>query len=540
MANFTKQLKKAEHFIKDGNITKAQDIYAAIYKIAPNNLQVSAKYLESLASTESWVEYSTVLESLIAKLPDNEALLSRAADLYIRQGRLQKAATIVPKLARISTNQSLLLRIKYALESAQGNRQQALDYALELVKLEPTSARAFLNLGTAFSDLGMNDQAEYVFGVALELRQDYVLAMTNIAYIASLRGDIDKAIEWYERALATAKISNEASLASIKFPLSFQYLSKGYLERGWEYYDSGFDITLRANSRRLPNRRFKKPLWNGTPLNGKTILVWREQGLGDELRFLTCVPDLLRQGGNVILEVDPRLTPILRRTLPDVTVRAANFSSSDGTAPKEDFDIHIPMGTLPRYFRSKAEDFYDKSFSLKPAAQDLAEIKKHFTQIFPTGLKIGICWRSGKLNPIRNINYTNLVDWAEILSLPNCHFINLQYGDPEGELQAAESSLNIKIHRWHDLDLKNDLDGLSALISQLDLVISVGSAIVNLAPLVGTETWQLRPSKAWAELGQDEWPWISKTKILRGDNQKGLLPSLQLAHQMLIDRLRSF
>lgn len=538
MQNFSNQLAKAERFIRDGNVIKAQSIYAAIHKLAPNNVQVGIKYLETLELTGSLAESLTVLENLNAKLPNNELLLFRAADLYIRLGRLPRAAEIVSKLEQVAANKPRLIRIKYSLESALGNGQQALSYALEAVKLEPDSARAFLNLGAAFSDLSMFDQADYAFGVALELRPDYVAAITNRAYIASIQGDIDKAIDWYEKGLALAQSSNEISLATIKFPLSFQYLSKGNLERGWEYYESGFDTALRASHRRLPNRVFTKPQWSGFPIFDKTIMVWREQGLGDELRFLTCLPDLLRISGKVVLEVDPRLVSILRRTLPDVTVRAANWSGSDGRSPLEDFDVHIPMGTLPKYFRRKIDDFYGKTFALTPIEQDVLDIRNYFSDAFPVGLKIGICWRSGKLSPVRNINYTNLADWADILSLPNCHFINLQYGSPEAELVAAESALNIKIHRWKDLDLKNDLEGVFALLSELDLVISVGSSIVNMAPLVGTETWQLRPSKPWIELGQENWPWMHNTTILRGDIKNGLTPALSKALEMLKNRMQ--
>lgn len=125
---------------------------------------------------------------------------------------------------------------------------------------------------------------------------------------------------------------------------------------------------------------------------------------------------------------------------------------------------------------------------------------------------MGICWRSGKLSIERNRHYTGLLDWEEILNIQDIQFVNLQYGECEEELRAVEEALGIQILRWPDLDLKNDLDKVLALIGELDSVVTVGTAVSSLAAAVGTQTLLLTKN-TWMMLGQEEhYPWFESVQ----------------------------
>ena len=123
-------------------------------------------------------------------------------------------------------------------------------------------------------------------------------------------------------------------------------------------------------------------------------------------------------------------------------------------------------------------------------------------------MKIGICWRSGYLNPERNFEYTKLTDWGPIFSIENVDFINLQYSECEQELREAESLFDVKIVRWPELDLKNDFDSTGALIANLDLVVTVGTAVNPLAASIGTPVY-LMSGQGWPNLGTNYYPWFS-------------------------------
>ena len=123
-------------------------------------------------------------------------------------------------------------------------------------------------------------------------------------------------------------------------------------------------------------------------------------------------------------------------------------------------------------------------------------------------LLIGICWRSGVFSIQRNMNYTHLSDWKELLIKENIQFVNLQYGDCETELTEVEQALGVSILRWPDIDLKNDLESVIALIQQLDCVITVGTAVSSLAAATGVTTFLLS-KKVWLMLGEESrYPWF--------------------------------
>jgi len=125
---------------------------------------------------------------------------------------------------------------------------------------------------------------------------------------------------------------------------------------------------------------------------------------------------------------------------------------------------------------------------------------------------VGISWRSGVLKIERNNNYTNLLDWKDLLNRQDLQFVNLQYGDCEEEILQVEQLLGIQILRWPDIDLRNNLEAVLALISELDCVCSVGTAVSSIAGSAGVPTLLLL-QKSWVLLGQtDIYPWYSNVK----------------------------
>jgi ADP-heptose:LPS heptosyltransferase len=148
---------------------------------------------------------------------------------------------------------------------------------------------------------------------------------------------------------------------------------------------------------------------------------------------------------------------------------------------------------------------------LNPDPADVAKFAGRLAEYQGKKL-IGICWRSHKLSATRNKKYTALEDWRSVLSIPGALFVNLQYGECEEEIQQIESELGIRILRWPDLDLMNDFCGVAALIKNLDLVVSISSAVVPLAGAVGTQTISMTRQN-WVLLGEtNTYPWFPSVK----------------------------
>jgi hypothetical protein len=283
------------------------------------------------------------------------------------------------------------------------------------------------------------------------------------------------------------------------------------LEKGWLHYDFGFGPLLPIGAIRSL-RKFKQPRWRGEPIEGKKLLIWREQGLGDEIEFSTCLPDVAKLGVDVILECETRLIPAFKRTFSNWEVRNERVASN-GFPTLDDFDFQCPIGSLPGIFRNDIASFHNNINIFKP----LDSLKYKFSEIlkpYQDKVLVGISWRGGKLSVLRNDNYTGLLDWKDILQLQHCQFVNLQYGECEDELCEVERLFGIQILRWEDLDLKNDLESVMALTSCLDHVVSVGTAIGSIAPALGVSTILLT-LRNWMLLSQEsKYPWFDCVKLL--------------------------
>ena len=262
---------------------------------------------------------------------------------------------------------------------------------------------------------------------------------------------------------------------------------------------------------------------------GQRLLVWAEQGLGDEICFLSCMTDVLAACADVILECEPRLVAVMARSFPSVTVRAAAFDRiNSNQSVSNDFDHHIPLGSLPRLYRPSLQAF-EHSVSYVITDTDKKDRFSRRLTGFEGKLKVGISWRSGLLTANRNKHYTAISDWGQLLQLPNCVFVNLQYGDCEAELIEVEARFGITILRWPDLDLKNDLDDVFALIECLDLVVTVGTAVEAMAGSLGKATLLVQPDWGWPNLGAEFNPWYPNTRCFvpaRGQLPASVMPEL--------------
>jgi hypothetical protein len=171
-------------------------------------------------------------------------------------------------------------------------------------------------------------------------------------------------------------------------------------------------------------------------------------------------------------------------------------------------DFQIPAASLARWLRPSLERFPQRRGYLVPDPARAARWRERIGALGP-GLKVGICWRSGLNQWARAPGSTQLNHWGPILTAPGVHFVNLQYGQCDEELREAERLFGARIHVWDDMDLKDDQEGVAALIPALDLVLSALTAVAQMAGAVGAPAWVLSrlANQTWWELGTDHCPW---------------------------------
>jgi len=329
------------------------------------------------------------------------------------------------------------------ITKAAGANQQDIDaiyYATQAISLDPTKPIAHNNLGAAFMTIGKLNEALYCFETTLQLDPHNLMAKSNCSVIYEKRGDMEKAIATLENCLPLAE-KGSIQEAEIKFKMSLPLLYLGNLKRGWEMYDEGFKP---KNTRtRTPKRHFDVPQWQGEPIQDKRLLVWGEQGLGDELMFFRTLPEVFTHCNQITIECSQRLVSLFQRSFPNCHVRSHALDGSYFLKPiYSDFDYHIPVGSLMRLFRNDITDFKNVPpyINVDPVLNE--KFKDRLSKFKPKKL-VGICWRSGKLAEDRNLNYAPLSAWESIFSIENIQFVNLQYGDCSHELKQVQDFLGL-------------------------------------------------------------------------------------------------
>jgi len=270
------------------------------------------------------------------------------------------------------------------------------------------------------------------------------------------------------------------------------------------------------NTGRNPTRTFEKPRWNGQKLNRERLLIWREQGIGDEVWFFSLLNEVLPLCQNIVIECSERLLTLFQRSFPTCEVRAEIKAS--------DYDYQIPVGSLCKIFRNSWESFKFCKPYLIPK-ESLKNVFKERLSKHKGKTLVGITWRSGNLTIERNIHYVPISEWEQILKIPSIQFVNLQYGDATEEINNVKEFFGVEIINFYDVDIKNDLESVAAIISNLDLVISIGSFTSPFSQAIGTKV-KLIGHKGWTAHGKDYWPWYENVDLYCPDQKEDSINSV--------------
>jgi hypothetical protein len=244
--------------------------------------------------------------------------------------------------------------------------------------------------------------------------------------------------------------------------------------------------------------------------------VYAEQGVGDEIMFASCLPDVLEGAGGCIVECDRRLVPLFARSFPKAKV-VERVEVAEGELPEELMtDVKVAMGSLPLFFRTDISRFPQQERYLVADAGKVQQWRERYRER-GEGKKIGISWRGGSKPGTRLARSIGLEKWRDIFGVSGVEFINLQYGDCAAEIKEAEEKLGVRIYDWADADPLRDLDGAAAQIAALDLVISVDNTTVHMAAALGVPVWVMLPVGCdWRWIrGYDDTPWYKTVRLYR-------------------------
>lgn len=423
----------------------------------------------------------------------------------------------------------------------QGKCENAIDILRGAIYRLPEEPQLWNSLGTVVMETGAHTESCTFFEEAIRLKPDFARAFHNLGYLYNHIGPCERALEAYDQALAL-KLGVE-DRAEGEHARALCLLQLGRLREGFAEWHVRTEFRFRG----APIYGFRLPFWANEPLEGKTILLVAEQGLGDEIMFANAVPDLVSEAGDmgrVLIACAPRLVPLFARSIPAATVGPYRDTKHNGRllrmVPWLDRAGHVdfwaPFGSTLRYRRAEIAEFAGKPALFKADPERVSFWRARLAEIRPRPY-VGVSWKSLVMTGKRAKFYTPIEQWAPVLKTPGTTFINLQYGDCAADIEEAQKRFGVTIHNFADLDIKNNLDDNAALCAALDLVISSPNAAAQIAGSVGTETWFVASGEIWPQLGTDHIPWYSKTRVFKPQEFGDFAEALQGAASALAKRL---
>jgi tetratricopeptide (TPR) repeat protein len=504
-----------------------------------------------------WSMARDLIERVLEALPDSADAYGLLADLHLERGELDEARENADIALHHAPEHARALVVLGQLELKRRRFDVAAKLFDRALESDPVSSAATAAQLTALDGLEQYERMREVADKWLEREPRSIdargwkgLALTRL----SLHEDAIGVLEDTLRDIANVQIPARLALGSAYFysgrdadalaqynivlnaePRSFDgryyrahwYLAHGEYAKGWE------DYRFRTFSGGEKIRPIALPLWGGEALDGRSIVLLAEQGLGDEVMFASVFEDVIKRARRAVIECDPRLGTLFARSFPSAEIVARRRETAPSwIADYAPLDCYALIGDLPRFFRKQIQDFPRHTGYLRPSAEKVAAWRARLERLGP-GLKVGISWRGGSAITRRPIRSIPLSQWAPIFATPGASFVNLQYGDCAAELETLARDSGVRVHHWPEA--LGDYDDTAALCGALDLTISVCTSLIHLNGALGRPVWVLTPRVPEWRYGRasDELIWYPSVRLLRQGDDRQWAPVIQKAAAML-------
>jgi tetratricopeptide (TPR) repeat protein len=483
----------------------------ARYPDAPDVLHVHAVALEDNRQSEEALQkvraaiklkparaeyHLTHARILVRAWRPEEALNAAAEALRLEPGSATVLATIAgiyhpwrDDLAIQTAQQAL--QIDPTCELAHGNLASALwsesrlkeaeHHGREAVRLSPKHIGLRANLALILKDLGRLEEAQAMYRDMIADAPSYPKVCMDMGTLAiECEGDLEAARRWFRKAQTVT--DNPRAVFSEGIVNLMQY----NFEPGWAQYEARKEIPDQRPQQE-PFRRF--PVWRGEPLEAAKLLVFGEQGLGDEIMFASIYEELAQRALNITLLCDVRLGALFKRSFPGFAITALPRDTfTKHAAGLQGIDHAIAIGSLGQHFRRRVEDFPARAY-LRTDPEKVARWK-HRLDALGDERKIGVSWIGGLQRTGRSRRSLELGQMKPLLS-PGAQWIALQHQDVDAEIAAFRDASGARMHRFPEA--MKDMDELAALIAALDAVVSVCNTNVHVAGAIGKEALVMAP-----------------------------------------------
>jgi tetratricopeptide (TPR) repeat protein len=413
--------------------------------------------------------------------------------LLQQQGGTERAMALYKKILELSPYHSDTYNILGSAFQEKGQIDDAIASYQKAIQFNPNSFLAHNNLGTALKLHGKIDEAINNFQKALELNPGFSEALNNLGNAFRDQGKLDESILCYRKA-----IQINPQFADAHWNLAFALLLAGRFEEGWKEYEWRWKL-------KEPKHKLSQPLWDGSDITGRSVLLYAEQGLGDVIQFARYASMVADRGAHVIIGCQKELKSLLRGVNGVSDIRA--FGD-----PLPHFDLCCPIMSLPGIFKT----FLDTIPSNIPYIQVDALVEKKWRDKLSkdhSKLNVGLAW-AGSQGHLNDRNRSCLPD----LFLPLARIKDVKLFSVQKDISEKWSDDSLKDLNMIDYTKEvEDFTDTAGIIMNLDLVISVDTAVVHLAGALGKPVWTLLPyAPDWRwMLDREDSPWYPRMRLFR-------------------------
>jgi Tfp pilus assembly protein PilF len=446
------------------------------------------------------------------RVPENPGLAMVYGLVALDQNAPEDAEILFRKaLEKQPFSTELLVNLGLSLASQKKVTEARAAYEGAL-KLNPTTAEAHLNLADLLKYVDPS-QARIHLTEVLKRTPDDKSAHDMLGFTWFMERDFDAAVEEFDRAIDIDPQYERA----ISHKAGAQFL-KGDFPAAWleynrcRYGENGIAVSPIGNS---------LPLWNADEKTANPVLVWTEQGLGDEILQLGLVTDLYETGRPLVIATSERLVEITRRTFPRADCVSKDAISSGATFVNQPI-TQCPAMLIAPVYRKSLESFPKRESYLTANEENSKAIRNDYLRGRTDELLVGISWRSAN-QTFGNEKSIPINDLIPILSVPGCTFVDLQYGETDIEKNDLPSDIRDRIIRDSNVDSLQNMSMFADQVRALDLIVTTSNTTAHMAGALGRPTWtlvpRLGPGWLWYWFDQaEQCPWYPKMSLFRQQN----------------------
>lgn len=368
---------------------------------------------------------------------------------------------------------------------------------LRVVDIKPERAEAWNNVGMALEGLKQNGKAREAFQEALRRDPKHAGYHANVALTYLEQRDYAKALEWAGKAF---KLDPDHAGAKTVFGMAC--LATGRWAEGWKASNASLGGKFRKETVYGDEVR-----WTGA--KGQSVVFYGEQGIGDEVMYASCLPDAIDHCETVIVECDPRLEGLYRRSFPKAHVYGTRRQNEVEWPARHRIDARCPVGQLPEFFRPTPESCPGTPYLVADP-----ERRIQWRALFDSWgkkPKIGLCWSGGSKHNNPDARAVGLETFRPLIESLDADWICLQYKDASREIEQT----GLPVRQYPRATLTSDYDDTAGLVAELDLVVGPHTSVHHLAGALGVPSLILVPSKTHWTYALPTLPWYAKAQMVR-------------------------